>query len=143
MSKEDDALMGLFSTRASDERKKVVKPSNSELSLPATSSPAETSLTPIANKVLKEARRELGNSDEGVEIKDGEVSEDQIANAVDKVCAENSLQIDDIARADIIVHLKQDLLGWGVLQPLVDNPCLLYTSPSPRDATLSRMPSSA
>ena len=24
-----------------------------------------------------------------------------------------------------------------------DNPCLLYTSPSPRDATLSRMPSSA
>ena len=27
--------------------------------------------------------------------------------------------------------------------PLVDNLCLLYTSPSPRDATLSRMPSSA
>ena len=24
-----------------------------------------------------------------------------------------------------------------------DNSCLLYTSPSPRDATLSRMPSSA
>ena len=24
-----------------------------------------------------------------------------------------------------------------------NNPCLLYTSPSPRDATLSRMPSSA
>ena len=24
-----------------------------------------------------------------------------------------------------------------------DNTCLLYTSPSPRDATLSRMPSSA
>ena len=27
--------------------------------------------------------------------------------------------------------------------PLLDNSCLLYTSPSPRDATLSRMPSSA
>ena len=26
---------------------------------------------------------------------------------------------------------------------LCDNGCLLYTSPSPRDATLSRMPSSA
>ena len=25
----------------------------------------------------------------------------------------------------------------------IDKPCLLYTSPSPRDATLSRMPSSA
>ena len=29
---------------------------------------------------------------------------------------------------------------WGLHQSLV---CLLYTSPSPRDATLSRMPSSA
>ena len=27
--------------------------------------------------------------------------------------------------------------------PDMGNPCLLYTSPSPRDATLSRMPSSA
>ena len=27
--------------------------------------------------------------------------------------------------------------------PCMDSPCLLYTSPSPRDATLSRMPSSA
>ena len=30
---------------------------------------------------------------------------------------------------------------WGNCAPL--SPCLLYTSPSPRDATLSRMPSSA
>ena len=29
------------------------------------------------------------------------------------------------------------------LDGLGQNPCLLYTSPSPRDATLSRMPSSA
>ena len=28
-------------------------------------------------------------------------------------------------------------------QTKTTNPCLLYTSPSPRDATLSRMPSSA
>ena len=28
-------------------------------------------------------------------------------------------------------------------KPAGDQPCLLYTSPSPRDATLSRMPSSA
>ena len=28
-------------------------------------------------------------------------------------------------------------------KPVKDVPCLLYTSPSPRDATLSRMPSSA
>ena len=36
---------------------------------------------------------------------------------------------------------------WGGMQPIylpaMWLPCLLYTSPSPRDATLSRMPSSA
>ena len=32
-------------------------------------------------------------------------------------------------------------LGWGEVAPLM--PCLLYTSPSPRDGLLSRMPSSA
>ena len=33
----------------------------------------------------------------------------------------------------------------GVCQPIsgIDNTCLLYTSPSPRDGLLSRMPSSA
>ena len=30
-----------------------------------------------------------------------------------------------------------------ILKGLVDDPCLLYTSPSPRDRTRSRMPSSA
>ena len=35
-----------------------------------------------------------------------------------------------------------DYMGKGVLNA-VSNVCLLYTSPSPRDATLSRMPSSA
>ena len=34
------------------------------------------------------------------------------------------------------VHTKPEVQGK-------DNNCLLYTSPSPRDATLSRMPSSA
>ena len=34
-------------------------------------------------------------------------------------------------------------LKKGVLQDNIDYICLLYTSPSPRDATLSRMPSSA
>ena len=34
-------------------------------------------------------------------------------------------------------------LGDGVFEVKSTNGCLLYTSPSPRDATLSRMPSSA
>ena len=41
-----------------------------------------------------------------------------------------------MAEAEIAFKLKKGLKGPGVT-------CLLYTSPSPRDATLSRMPSSA
>ena len=36
-----------------------------------------------------------------------------------------------------------DGLDLGDPGPFAAQPCLLYTSPSPRDATLSRMPSSA
>ena len=35
------------------------------------------------------------------------------------------------------------LVGSDYVFPRTSNTCLLYTSPSPRDATLSRMPSSA
>ena len=35
-----------------------------------------------------------------------------------------------------------EMLKGGVIMD-VTNPCLLYTSPSPRDRTRSRMPSSA
>ena len=44
-----------------------------------------------------------------------------------------------IARAVVNVHYLADALQAHVR----DRHCLLYTSPSPRDATLSRMPSSA
>ena len=40
------------------------------------------------------------------------------------------------------VSFKSELLNKK-LKITVSNACLLYTSPSPRDATLSRMPSSA
>ena len=39
------------------------------------------------------------------------------------------------------LHVEQDVLAPGAASLL--KACLLYTSPSPRDATLSRMPSSA
>ena len=74
-----------------------------------------------------------------------------------------SLGIEDVGRLkkqEIIFRIfKQqakegvDIYGGGVLEILNDgfgflrspegSYCLLYTSPSPRDATLSRMPSSA
>ena len=38
---------------------------------------------------------------------------------------------------------SQNITAKSIEQVLSPNTCLLYTSPSPRDATLSRMPSSA
>ena len=45
-------------------------------------------------------------------------------------------------------HCKDDVNCFNRYHPAIEarataKPCLLYTSPSPRDATLSRMPSSA
>ena len=40
-------------------------------------------------------------------------------------------------------HPNADKLNLTQVDIGEENPCLLYTSPSPRDATLSRMPSSA
>ena len=37
--------------------------------------------------------------------------------------------------------LMPQIPGWDVIE--VDGICLLYTSPSPRDGSISRMPSSA
>ena len=41
------------------------------------------------------------------------------------------------------VNVQRDYHGKIILVSLYARVCLLYTSPSPRDATLSRMPSSA
>ena len=49
------------------------------------------------------------------------------------------LDADDISK----VNLGQDVPFILSMTPSVNITCLLYTSPSPRDNTLSRMPSSA
>ena len=46
------------------------------------------------------------------------------------------------AKGHIVVQPRGDRSGSLDLVELLEG-CLLYTSPSPRDATLSRMPSSA
>ena len=53
----------------------------------------------------------------------------------------------DVEALDVVNAARPDVLNHNIetvprLQR-VARPCLLYTSPSPRDATLSRMPSSA
>ena len=57
-------------------------------------------------------------------------------------------QFPDVARLPDIRRLKKELL-LDILEAVADymspspNTCLLYTSPSPRDLSTSRMPSSA
>ena len=69
---------------------------------------------------------------------------DTAGNMLVEVSANEALQvtrfIPDVIRPSL---LSFDLnMNSGILT-LIFNDCLLYTSPSPRDATLSRMPSSA
>ena len=50
--------------------------------------------------------------------------------------------LDITKKESISAAVKQAQERFGTIDVLINN-CLLYTSPSPRDATLSRMPSSA
>jgi pilus assembly protein CpaF len=88
----------------------------------ATHTP-KSQLGALANTIMREARRELGSD---VNLQQAEragiaVSEQNIADAVDKVLRRRGEALDDIERANVIIHLQKDLLGWGVLQPLIDN----------------------
>ena len=49
----------------------------------------------------------------------------------------------DLGEPDCILVQPFNIMPDGTLQNWLGDICLLYTSPSPRDATLSRMPSSA
>ena len=54
---------------------------------------------------------------------------------------------DDFTPMEFVVYILQSIFGYeherSTQIMLAVHTCLLYTSPSPRDATLSRMPSSA
>ncbi|RIL06033.1 MAG: hypothetical protein DCC75_11180, partial [Proteobacteria bacterium] len=80
-------------------------------------------LSPLASTILREARRELGNDYNMQSGSDGNlnIAEETIAAAVDKVLKRRNEDLEDIERANIIIHLQKDLMGWGVLQPLIDN----------------------
>lgn len=115
-STRDSSATGTLTTLAEDARARGTSHSGS------TTEIHRTSLSAVANAVMREARRELGNNQDVEGDPNREISEEQIAAAIDRVCAVRKISLDDIARADIIVHLKRDLLGWGVIQPLIDNP---------------------
>lgn len=79
-------------------------------------------LSALASTVMREARRELG-SDFNLQsqMNNQVIAESVIAQAVDKVLKKRGDTLDDLERANVIIHLQRDLMGWGVLQPLIDN----------------------
>ena len=66
---------------------------------------------------------------------------DKLRIGVDKLIANPSVRERSYMPEDGTAPFFQDLVNWNRISEF--NDCLLYTSPSPRDATLSRMPSSA
>jgi len=58
---------------------------------------------------------------------------------------DDAFQYSDWKRRELLVEQMVELAKqeWQIIYLTMDDHCLLYTSPSPRDATLSRMPSSA
>ena len=130
MDKEKDreGLLELFSTRVKESSPRATSVGqNLERKLIGGGASDETShagkkqegISPVGNAVLREARRELGSGGASTGV---ELNEEAIARAVDKVCSTRSFVLDDVTRAEIIVALKQDLFGWGVIQPLIDDP---------------------
>ena len=74
----------------------------------------------------------------------GEVSEPVVTKLLEAAMAAPSAMTKDPWRF-VVVRDKQTLAKLAALHPgaAMLSSCLLYTSPSPRDGLLSRMPSSA
>ena len=82
--------------------------------------PKLPSLDPIAEAVLKAAKKELGRPISGESER--ELTETDMREAIARVCDETGTNLDSITCSNIIRHINSDLIGWGVLQPLIDDP---------------------
>ena len=79
-------------------------------------------LSALASTIMREARRELGSDFQmQQQMNNSSLAEAAITQAVDRVLKKRGEQLDDIERANVIITIQKDLMGWGVLQPLVDN----------------------
>jgi pilus assembly protein CpaF len=81
-------------------------------------------LSENAQLVMKDTRRELGNDYrlQQIQQQGGSLSESDIAGAVDRVIQRKNISLPDVERAQLIVQLQRDITGWGILQPLIDDP---------------------
>ena len=77
----------------------------------------------------------------GFRIRESVSVAERLQHAIHPITA--FLVIPIFALANAGVRINGDILAAAFQSPVTWGICLLYTSPSPRDATLSRMPSSA
>ena len=80
----------------------------------------------------------MAETDKKIEAMEQEVSE--AVNPQADAPKKNAVAAEPSHIAKMASH---EDLGKAVTKPTDSNPCLLYTSPSPRDRQKSRMPSSA
>jgi pilus assembly protein CpaF len=88
----------------------------------AASANRTVEMSAVAANVMQDARRELGSDSAAQQqlVIPGK-AEIVITQAVDRVLKKKDATLDDIERANVILTLQKDLVGWGVLQPLIDN----------------------
>ena len=102
---------------------------------------------PLGRVEVRELSTRIGVSSPGLadRVPDDEVVSDVVISAGYSVIGRWREDYDDVDRAQAVESLES--MGAEHLADrrfgTLSEGCLLYTSPSPRDATLSRMPSSA
>ena len=110
--------------------------------LPKVLQDVQSVLAPIgADNLLVELQTQLNRGAE----KAAPIAGDIFLSAVRGLTitdAFNILRGPDTAATEFLQARTTTQLGQ-LFKPIMEDACLLYTSPSPRDATLSRMPSSA
>ena len=108
-------------------------------SLEVTTDGIQTAITNDVDKDIKEMQVNdaYGRADNNIEMQVNEVYGTSMAASV---LAPVKKKMNTRRTCTCTTSLEVTADG---IQTAVTNDCLLYTSPSPRDATLSRMPSSA
>ena len=111
-------------------------------------SPPPKRLTPEMSRPIRQLLTEDWPRDPKIEERSkqtlanaGQFTDDLLVSFLINRIRHNRIDDAKLIARELTVHHPDNLDGWLFKTWL--NTCLLYTSPSPRDATLSRMPSSA
>ena len=93
---------------------------------------------------LIESSQEVNKVIEDLYKVSGVVGETRLLAMTSLILADKLINNEANTNTDLNLNQIEDLIDWlGKASERMNKVCLLYTSPSPRDGLLSRMPSSA